>query len=187
MSDCPFCARIAAAEYDFSDEHAVAFEPLNPVTEGHLLVVPREHVANAGAHPLAASRTMALAAQIAGALEWADSYNLITSAGAAATQTVPHLHIHLVPRRPGDGLALPWTGQAPRADVAGEIARAIEQSVCEPGEQCAERFCPDCTRYRQAQADAATARKIGEHGGRRRRTSAGREAWDKHFGDGRDD
>ena len=37
--------------------------------------------------------------------------NLITSIGPAATQTVPHLHLHLVPRRPGDGLPLPWTPQ----------------------------------------------------------------------------
>jgi hypothetical protein len=48
-----------------------------------------------------------------------------------------------------------------RAAVAEEIARAIEQAVCAPGEQCVERFCPDCTRYGQAQADAATARRIG--------------------------
>lgn len=48
-----------------------------------------------------------------------------------------------------------------RSMVAGDIAAAIEASVCEPGEHCAERFCPDCTRYRQAQADAATARRIG--------------------------
>ena len=108
---CPFCDRIAAGEYDFSDDHAVAFEPLNPVTGGHLLVVPRKHVANAGANPLAASRAMHLAAQLVGPLEWAGSYNLITSAGAAATQTVPHLHIHVIPRREGDGLALPWTGE----------------------------------------------------------------------------
>jgi hypothetical protein len=48
-----------------------------------------------------------------------------------------------------------------RAAVAGEIAAAIETSVCAPGEQCVKRFCPDCTRYRQALADAATARRIG--------------------------
>lgn len=55
------------------------------------------------------------------------------------------------------------TAAAPglRAAVAEEIARAIEQSVCEPGEQCVERFCPDCTRYRQAQADAVMARRMG--------------------------
>jgi histidine triad (HIT) family protein len=36
--------------------------------------------------------------------------NIITSAGSDATQTVFHLHLHVVPRRAGDGLALPWTG-----------------------------------------------------------------------------
>ena len=113
MSGCPFCARIKAGEYDYSDPCAVAFEPLNPVTEGHLLVVPREHVTDAGSAPVTAGRTMEFAAMIAGPLEFADwpGYNLITSAGSAATQTVRHLHLHLVPRREGDGLHLPWTGQ----------------------------------------------------------------------------
>jgi histidine triad (HIT) family protein len=115
-SGCPFCARIAAGEYDYSDRHAVAFEPLNPVTEGHLLVVPREHVPDAGSAPLVAGRTMEFAATITGPLEFADypAYNLITSAGSAATQTVRHLHIHIVPRRADDGLHLPWTGQQRR-------------------------------------------------------------------------
>ena len=111
IGNCPFCKRIAAGEFEISDGFAVAFEPLNPVVKGHLLVVPRQHVEDAGSNPLAASRTMALAAEIAGPLEWADSYNLITSAGTAATQTIRHLHIHIVPRCEGDGLHLPWTGQ----------------------------------------------------------------------------
>lgn len=38
--------------------------------------------------------------------------------------------------------------------------RAIEDSVCEPGEQCANRFCPDCVKHAQAKADAALARKM---------------------------
>ena len=45
--------------------------------------------------------------------------------------------------------------------VAEEIARAIEESVRTPGEQCADRFCQDCVRYSQSRADAALARKIG--------------------------
>lgn len=48
-----------------------------------------------------------------------------------------------------------------RAYVAEMIARAIEESVCAPGKQCYERFCQDCIRWRQAQADAATARRAG--------------------------
>lgn len=47
-----------------------------------------------------------------------------------------------------------------RAYVAEMIARAIEDSVCEPGEQCANRFCPDCVKHTQAKADAALARKM---------------------------
>ncbi len=51
------------------------------------------------------------------AAQWAAGHrmnpcNLITSAGREATQTVFHLHIHVVPRRDGDGLALPWTPAA---------------------------------------------------------------------------
>ena len=49
-----------------------------------------------------------------------------------------------------------------RAMVAEDIAVAIEASMCEPGEGCVRRFCPDCVRYAQCQADAATARRIGE-------------------------
>ena len=49
------------------------------------------------------------------AARWAegqeDDFNLITSSGPAATQTIPHIHVHYVPRWPGDGLHLPWTGQ----------------------------------------------------------------------------
>ena len=76
-------------------------------------------------------------------------------------------------------------GAAIRAAVAEEIARAIEQSMCEPGEQCAARFCPDCTRYAQCQADAALARRIGSaetEAGIEAVRRAGLEAWDKHHG-----
>jgi hypothetical protein len=59
--------------------------------------------------------------------EWAKRHgvgdcNLIASRGPAATQTVPHLHLHLVPRLEGDGLPLPWTGQAERQEpMFGEL------------------------------------------------------------------
>lgn len=53
------------------------------------------------------------------------------------------------------------TAAAIRTAMAEEIARAIEQSVCAPAGQCANRFCPDCIRYEQTRKDAATARRIG--------------------------
>ncbi len=106
---CVFCQRIAAGEYGAHNAHAVSFEPLNPVTPGHLLVVSRYHATDAAQWPDITAETMRFAAVLADA-DYSNC-NLITSIGPAATQTVFHLHIHIVPRYPGDGLTLPWTGQ----------------------------------------------------------------------------
>lgn len=110
MKPCPFCVRIEKEEYDDTAVLGiVSFEPLNPVTPGHRLFVPKAHVASAADSPLHA----ALAMKAAG-IELHDSggqANIITSIGSDATQTVRHLHIHLVPRRKNDGLILPWTNQ----------------------------------------------------------------------------
>lgn len=110
MADpCVFCAIIAGTEpativRQWPD--AIAIVPLDPVTDGHLLVIPREHVPDfTTAHYVSAittHRAAELAEEIGG------SMNLITSKGREATQSVAHLHLHLVPRRENDGLALPW-------------------------------------------------------------------------------
>ena len=111
--NCPFCARIKAGEFDYSDAYNVTFQPLNPVTTGHFLVVPRTHVSHALEGPTYAGRALKFAGYLANQMGL-ESANFITSAGSAATQTVFHLHVHVVPRREGDGLALPWTGQVTR-------------------------------------------------------------------------
>lgn len=107
MIDCVFCARVANADFEYAWKHAVAFAPLNPVTPGHMLVVPRVHVPDFASNPFVTARVIKAAALLAGNLF--EDCNLITSRGSAATQSVFHLHIHLVPRHAGDGLALPWT------------------------------------------------------------------------------
>lgn len=117
MDDCPFCQRIKRGEYDYEDRYNVAFQPLNPVTPGHFLVVPRVHVAHALEAPGSAGRALTFAGYLANQMGL-ESANFITSAGALATQTVFHLHVHVVPRRPGDGLALPWTGQQRSAEAS---------------------------------------------------------------------
>jgi histidine triad (HIT) family protein len=122
MRDCVFCHRIERGEYDYEDEWSVAFQPHHPVTRGHFLVIPRKHVTSALESPLHASRAAGLAAELARIMEL-ESFNLITSAGAAATQTVPHQHWHVVPRKEGDGLHLPWTGQAEREGRAWPLVR----------------------------------------------------------------
>lgn len=110
MSGCPFCAiaaREAPADIVGDWGNALAIVPLNPVTPGHVLVLPAVHVTSAVENPDVTAMTMRYAAKYA--RENAADCNIITSVGAAATQTVRHLHIHVVPRRDGDGLALPWS------------------------------------------------------------------------------
>lgn len=78
-----------------------------------MLFVPVRHTPDASAPngSYDAGLAMETAARYA-AYHGVKSFNLITSCGKAATQTVEHLHVHLVPRREGDGLKLPWTGQS---------------------------------------------------------------------------
>jgi histidine triad (HIT) family protein len=113
VSACVFCDIVngeAPAPKHLAEmgEHCVVFEPLSPVTPGHLLVVPKMHADNAAENPPLTGKVMLAASVMAGKFP---SANIITSIGAAATQSVAHLHLHVVPRRVGDGLHLPWTGQ----------------------------------------------------------------------------
>ena len=111
--DCVFCQIVAGttpATMVAEWRDAIAIVPLNPVTEGHTLVIPRRHVRDALTYPLLTAITMVRAASLAKA-----PCNFITSVGEEATQTVFHLHVHVVPRRPNDGLVLPWTDQQRRA------------------------------------------------------------------------
>ncbi|MES2211488.1 MAG: HIT family protein [Chloroflexota bacterium] len=109
MSDCPFCliaAGHAPAEVVYRWPDALAIVPLNPATPGHLLVISRVHVDSATSDPVLAGLVAECAAELA-----VPPCNLIANCGAEASQTVPHLHWHIVPRRAGDGLKLPWTDQ----------------------------------------------------------------------------
>jgi histidine triad (HIT) family protein len=106
-ASCAFCSIIAGkapAEVVAEWPDAIAIKPLKPVTEGHVLVIPKQHVADFTVDPDVSAAVMRVAAEIA-----KPPANIITSAGAEATQTVLHLHIHIVPRTTDDGFALPWT------------------------------------------------------------------------------
>jgi histidine triad (HIT) family protein len=86
----------------------MAFVPLNPVTPGHVLVIPTIHVADFTTKPSVSAFVMHKAAELAADI---GPCNLITSKGREATQSVFHLHVHLVPRQLDDGLLLPWSNQ----------------------------------------------------------------------------
>lgn len=111
MIDCVFCNLIVADTYElnFQTHNCVGFEPLNPVTPGHFLVVPCEHGKDASWQPYAAARAMQAAFEYIAKKNI--QANVITSIGPNATQTVFHTHVHIVPRTQNDQLHLPWTGQ----------------------------------------------------------------------------
>ncbi|MFJ4342945.1 HIT family protein [Streptomyces sp. NPDC088915] len=112
MKNCVFCA-IAAGEApaviarEWPD--ALAVRPRSGgVHPGHVFVLPRVHVEDAGTDPEVTAAVMRRAAELMAEYPAA---NLITSKGEAATQSVYHLHVHVVPRQIDDGLPLPWTPQ----------------------------------------------------------------------------
>jgi histidine triad (HIT) family protein len=86
---------------------AVAIVPLDPVVDGHIIVIPAVHVEDWTTDPVISAMTMRHAAELAQHLGLGPC-NLITSRGREATQSVFHLHLHIVPRAQNDGLALPW-------------------------------------------------------------------------------
>lgn len=109
MTECVFCEKIKGGSVEEYGLSVVHFEPLNPVVPGHRLFVHKKHTTDAAESPGITGNLFEAASSYA----WFRRvpFNLITSAGSEATQTVFHLHVHYVPRREGDGLHLPWTGQ----------------------------------------------------------------------------
>lgn len=107
--DCPFCPMFDDLKTPTS---VLMITPLNPVVPGHRLFIPAEHVEDAGEDPEITAEVMRKASLYARNLPAA---NIITSKGVNATQSVFHLHIHVVPRKANDGLPLPWTGQVAHA------------------------------------------------------------------------
>lgn len=110
MEDCLFCKIVAKeipCEKVWEDEDSLAFLDINPVIEGHVLLIPKEHHKNMEETPdeliekLFVNAKM-LMPKIKEAMD-AD-YVAISVVGI----DVPHFHIHLVPRRLDDGLAEFW-------------------------------------------------------------------------------
>jgi len=109
--DCPFCQIIHEdAPATVLNENAYSLEivPLSAVVDGHTIVIPKLHRHTALADPGVTARTMQDAAQWTLDRRPEGAFNFITSVGVEATQSVFHLHIHVVPREDNDGLALPW-------------------------------------------------------------------------------
>lgn len=113
MQDCIFCKIInkeANAEIVFEDQTSVAFAPIKPVAEGHLLLVPKTHFENIFDIENEVLRNLITTSkEIASNVTKKNNVtgvNLLHASGKDAQQSIFHFHIHIVPRRPDDGLDL---------------------------------------------------------------------------------
>ena len=137
MADCLFC-RIAngtaEASVVWSDDRLVAFLDIRPVFKGHVLLVPRSHVVTLPDLPANLRDPFFAAAQrlAAAMVDGLGAQGSFVAINNTVSQSVPHLHCHVVPRTRGDGLRgffWPRTKYADDADRdawAGRIAAALE-------------------------------------------------------------
>ena len=127
MSDgCIFCRIVDGTlpcHRVYEDERVLAFMDIFPVADGHTLVITKQHAANLfEADEVALTAVMAASRRIADAIRTVlapDGLMVFQLNGAAAMQTVFHYHMHLLPRREGEALAL-------HTRVPGDPARLAE-------------------------------------------------------------
>jgi histidine triad (HIT) family protein len=134
--NCIFC-KIVAGKVPcaklLEDDHALAFVDIGPLTEGHSLLIPKEHVETLDA----------LSAESAGAVlrhlpalgravrqaVGAEGLNILQNNGKVAGQLVPHVHFHLIPRTTGDAFQFNWpAGEYPQGRL-DELAEAIRKAL----------------------------------------------------------
>ena len=103
--DCPFC-HVEESQVVFRDDLVFAIWDRYPVSDGHLLIVTARHIADwfeaTEVEQHAVMRALERGRQIILERHAADGFNVGVNIGEPAGQTVPHLHVHLIPRLDGD-------------------------------------------------------------------------------------
>lgn len=139
---CTFCDLIqGAAEVSVCHEDAdsIAFMDIQPVNAGHVLVVPRAHYNSLlDVPPELGMHLFRVTMRLAGAIRkvtGSDDLNIVVNSGAAAGQDEPHYHVHIIPRRHGDGfdINLPFAGsQMPDRTVLDAVAVQLIAAMRDP-------------------------------------------------------
>lgn len=138
---CPFCQIAEGRDPDarvlYRDDAVVAFFPLEPAVKGHTLVIPRRHVSRLDDLEEQEARDVGAAVQrvsraLTGALN-PQGLNVIQSNGGVATQTVPHVHFHLVPRAANDRMVLEWPdGSSESPQVQDQTMQLLREHLPAP-------------------------------------------------------
>ena len=137
--DCRFCQIVAgdeAAHLVFEDEHTIAFLDNRPLFPGHSLLVPRDHHETLADLPDELigplfSNARVLSQAIPGAMKKPGSFVAMNN---VVSQSVPHLHVHVVPRKPKDGLRgffwprTKYGSDQEMRDVADRVRQAVARA-----------------------------------------------------------
>ena len=134
MENCVFCkirdGQIPAMRI-YEDERTLCIMDINPLNPGHCLVLTRTHAATLyEADPADLQAAIATAQRVAIALREAlqpEGLNVLQANGAAAFQSVPHFHLHLIPRWMRDGKGFDWKlvpGDRARIQATADKIRA---------------------------------------------------------------
>lgn len=134
--DCIFCKMVAGqvpVAKVYEDEIVLAFLDIGPVSDGHVLVIPKQHFEKLHECPpellgKVGSCLGRIAGAVAGAMQ-SDGYNLLCNNGRAAGQLVEHLHFHIIPRNAGDGVFNRWAAYKYSEGKIEAIAESIRKNL----------------------------------------------------------
>jgi histidine triad (HIT) family protein len=113
LEDCLFCKianGVIPCDKVYEDSYTLAFLDINPVSDGHTLVITKKHYKNIMEIPDdELSKLIISVGKVSKAVEKAmnaDGINIIQNNNTAAGQAVPHIHFHIIPRHDSDGISI---------------------------------------------------------------------------------
>jgi histidine triad (HIT) family protein len=117
----------------YEDAHVLAFLDIGPLSDGHLLVVPKEAKAQldelSDESAAAIGRVLPRLARAVMAATGATAYNLLQNNGAAAHQAVMHVHFHIIPKLGSAGLGVGWNAGSLDAARAKELVASMQAAL----------------------------------------------------------
>jgi len=134
--DCIFCkiveGKIPSTKI-FEDEHNIAIFDVNPIARAHTLFITKKHYPNlldvpAEKIPLLFVNLPRLISAILKSTN-CEGFNIMQNNQRCAGQVIPHLHLHIIPRRPGDQLRFNWHPQHYQNDEMTKLAQIINQEL----------------------------------------------------------
>lgn len=134
--NCIFCKIIAGqipCTKIYEDDQILAFLDVHPVSEGHTLVVLKEHTSRVDStEPLAMARIGEVLPKLTASIQdamGADGYNVLCNNGVSAGQVVEHMHLHVIPRKANDGVFKQWPSFQYPDGRAAVIAEKIRKNL----------------------------------------------------------